>query len=111
MKPTSAECIISVGSGHRGFMNRLEVSLAPDDVRYRLLVEAITDYAIYMLDPSGIVVSWNPGAQRFKGYEAPAILGKHFSLFYTPDDREAGVPALALQTAKTTGKFETEGWR
>jgi PAS domain S-box-containing protein len=79
--------------------------------RYRLLVEAITDYAIYMLDPDGVVASWNPGAQRFKGYEAQEIIGQHFSRFYTEDDRNSGLPARALEIAQRTGKFENEGWR
>jgi PAS domain S-box-containing protein len=79
--------------------------------RYRLLVEAVTDYAIYLLDPSGIVTTWNPGAQRFKGYKADEIIGQHFSRFYTEEDRKAGVPTRALETAKREGKFEAEGWR
>ena len=81
------------------------------DGRYRLLVEAVTDYAIYMLDPTGIVSSWNPGAQRFKGYTAEEIIGHHFSRFYTEEDRAHGLPARALEIAKQTGKFEAEGWR
>ncbi len=63
-----------------------------DEERYRLLIDSITDYAIYMLDDSGIVTSWNPGARRFKGYEASEILGQHFSRFYTDEDRKAGAP-------------------
>jgi PAS domain S-box-containing protein len=82
-----------------------------DDGRYRLLIEAVTDYAIYMLDPTGIVASWNPGAQRFKGYAPSEIIGQHFSRFYTPEDQERGIPALALATALREGKFENEGWR
>src|SRR6202048_1879671 len=82
-----------------------------DDRRYRLLIEAVTDYAIYMLDPTGIVTSWNPGAQRFKGYAASEIIGQHFSRFYTEEDQQRGVPALALETAGRAGKFESEGWR
>lgn len=82
-----------------------------DEGRYRLLVEAVTDYAIYMLDVNGIVTSWNPGARRFKGYEEAEILGQHFSRFYTEEDRQAGVPAKALATAAREGKFEAEGWR
>ena len=82
-----------------------------DDGRYRLLVEAVTDYAICMLDADGIVSSWNPGAQRFKGYTADEIIGQHFSRFYTEEDRAAGLPARALATARDEGKFETEGWR
>jgi PAS domain S-box-containing protein len=89
---------------------RLEASLT-DDGRYRLLIEAITDYAIYMLDPSGIVTSWNPGARRFKGYTPEEIIGQHFSRFYSEKDRKAGLPARALETAAREGKFESEGWR
>src|SRR3954468_14152702 len=81
------------------------------DSRYRLLVDAITDYAIYMLDVDGHVTSWNAGAQRFKGYAADEIIGHHFSRFYTDEDRAAGVPATALRTAAEEGRFETEGWR
>jgi len=82
-----------------------------DEGRYRLLVEAVTDYAIYMLDASGIVTTWNPGAQRFKGYAANEIIGQHFSRFYTEDDRKTGLPNRALETAEREGKFEAEGWR
>jgi len=89
---------------------RLDASLSADG-RYRLLVEAVTDYAIYMLDPTGIVTSWNPGAQRFKGYKPEEIIGQHFSRFYSEEDRAKGVPARALQTAIEEGKFESEGWR
>ncbi len=81
------------------------------DGRYRLLVDAITDYAIYMLDPDGHVSSWNSGANRFKGYTEAEIMGEHFSRFYTLEDREAGVPQRALLTAATEGRFEAEGWR
>src|ERR1700744_5948650 len=77
--------------------------------RYRLLVEAITDYAIFMLDREGHVTSWNPGARRFKGYEADEIIGRHFSTFYTEAEKAQNVPALA--EAERTGRFEREGWR
>lgn len=79
--------------------------------RFRVLVDAITDYAIYMLSPDGYVTSWNSGAQRFKGYSASEILGEHFSRFYLDADREAGLPARALAIAATEGRFEGEGWR
>jgi PAS domain S-box-containing protein len=82
-----------------------------EDGRYRLLVEAVIDYAICMLDPRGLVTSWNPGAQRFKGYTASEIIGQHFSRFYTEEDRARGIPTQALETAKREGKFESEGWR
>src|SRR6476469_10821929 len=64
-----------------------------------------------MLDSSGIVTSWNPGAERLKGYAACEIIGQHFSRFYTLEDQEAGLPARALETARREGKFEAEGWR
>jgi len=79
--------------------------------RFQLLVDAVKDYAIFMLDPQGIVSSWNAGAQRFKGYTANEIIGQHFSCFYTDEDRQAGVPQQALATAMAEGKYETEGWR
>jgi PAS domain S-box-containing protein len=82
-----------------------------EDERYRLLVEAVTDYAIYMLDPTGIVSSWNPGAERIKGYVANEIIGQHFSRFYTEEDRKNGLPERALRTARLEGKFDSEGWR
>jgi PAS domain S-box-containing protein len=79
--------------------------------RYRLLINSISDYAIYMLDATGHVVSWNPGAQRFKGYTADEIIGQHFSRFYTDEDRATDLPGRALRTAATEGRFENEGWR
>ncbi len=79
--------------------------------RFQLLVNSVTDYAIYMLDSDGYVATWNPGARRFKGYEAEEIIGRHFSTFFTEEDREAGVPAHALRTAAAEGRFEAEGWR
>jgi PAS domain S-box-containing protein len=79
--------------------------------RFQLLVDAVTDYAIYMLDPTGVVVSWNAGAQRFKGYMESEILGEHFSRFYTDEDLATELPRRALETAAREGKFEAEGWR
>ena len=79
--------------------------------RFRLLVQGVSDYAIYMLDPDGRVTNWNTGAQRFKGYTEEEILGEHFSRFYTEEDRETGLPVRALHTAVTEGRFEQEGWR
>ena len=88
-------------------------STIPDreDSRYRMLVNSITDYAIFMLDAEGRVSSWNAGAERSKGYSASEIIGEHFSRFYTEEDRQRGIPARALQTAMTEGRYETEGWR
>ena len=91
-------------------VDRLEASLT-DEGRYRLLIDAVTDYAIYMLDPEGIVTSWNPGAERFKGYTADEIIGCHFSRFYPSGDVAAGKPQRGLDTAAREGRFETEGWR
>ncbi|MFM0197540.1 PAS domain S-box protein [Paraburkholderia strydomiana] len=82
-----------------------------EEQSFRLLVAGVRDYAIFMLDPDGCIKTWNAGAQRFKGYAASEIIGKHFSAFYTEDDRIAGRPALALRTALDEGKFEDEGWR
>jgi PAS domain S-box-containing protein len=79
--------------------------------RYRVLVAAVSDYAIYMLDPDGFVVSWNAGAERLKGYTEAEILGRHFSAFYEPEDVSTGLPTRALLMARTTGRFEAEGWR
>ena len=78
---------------------------------FRLLVEGVTDYALYMLDPTGIVTSWNIGGQRIKGYSAAEILGQHFSRFHTETDRANGKPARALRIAREQGRYEEEGWR
>jgi PAS domain S-box-containing protein len=78
---------------------------------FELLVDSVTDYALYMLDPVGRVVSWNSGAQRIKGYEAHEIIGRHFEAFYSEADRAAGIPARGLITAAREGRLETEGWR
>jgi PAS domain S-box-containing protein len=86
------------------------LSIAPED-RFQLLVNAVTDYAIYMLDRQGHVATWNPGARRFKGYEADEIIGHHFSRFFTPEDLESRLPWRVLEIAATEGRFEAEGWR
>jgi len=87
------------------------VSSLSEEGRLSLLLDAITDYAIYMLDPDGTVTSWNTGAHRFKGYSAAEIIGENFSRFYTPEDLATGLPQRALRTAATEGSFENEGWR
>jgi PAS domain S-box-containing protein len=81
-----------------------------ENMRFRLLIDSVIDYAIYMIDPDGIITSWNSGAKRFKGYEEAEILGEHFSRFYTAEDRAAGLPQRALNTAINEGRFEGEGW-
>lgn len=97
----------------RDITDRFEAhqELAQSEGRYRQLVEAVVDYAIFQLDATGHVATWNRGAQRIKGYELPDIVGQHFSRFYTEEDRAAGVPQSALETAAKTGKYESEGWR
>jgi PAS domain S-box-containing protein len=84
---------------------------AVSDRQFQLLVDAVTDYAIFMLDPQGRVTNWNSGAERIKGYRAAEIIGEHFSRFYTEEDRRNGLPARALEQAAREGKFETEAWR
>jgi len=88
-----------------------EQALLASEERFRLLVQGVRDYAIYMLDPFGRVSNWNAGAQLIKGYAAHEILGQHFSRFYTPEDRERGEPARALQVALSEKKYESEAWR
>jgi PAS domain S-box-containing protein len=82
-----------------------------DAQRLQLLVDAVVDYAIYMIDPQGRIVSWNSGAARLKGYQPGEIIGHSFSKFYTPEDQAAGLPSKALNTAQETGRFAGEGWR
>jgi PAS domain S-box-containing protein len=83
----------------------------PADAQFRLLVESVSDYAIYLLDTAGRVVSWNAGAERIKGYAAAEILGRHFSLFYPADERAAGRPQHMLEQAAREGRITAEGWR
>ncbi|WP_375542320.1 PAS domain S-box protein [Paraburkholderia sp. CNPSo 3274] len=87
-----------------------DTGLSPER-RFELMIGGVRDYAIYFLDPGGHISSWNAGAERFKGYRAEEIIGHHFSVFYTREDREAGLPERALRTALVEGKFEQEGWR
>ncbi|CAH0309323.1 hybrid sensor histidine kinase/response regulator [Pseudomonas mediterranea] len=91
--------------------NNQKTARINEEQRFRLLIDAVVDYAIYMTDPAGIITSWNSGARRFKGYEESEILGQHFSRFYTDQDRAAGLPQRALDTALREGRFEGEGWR
>src|SRR5271155_1878126 len=78
---------------------------------YSLIVDGVTDYAIYMVDPNGIVTNWNRGAQRIKGYRTEEIVGQHFSCFYTDEDRAANLPQQTLETAARNGRYEVEAWR
>ncbi len=90
---------------------QMEEDLRKSDERFRLLIEGAQDYAIFMLDPHGQVTSWNPGAERIKGYRSEEILGQHFSRFYIQEDIERGKPEKELEIAKTEGRYEDEGWR
>src|SRR5688572_19073741 len=104
----------------RGFVKIMrdftEKRMAREDLErseelFRKLVEDVRDYAIYMIDPKGIVTSWNIGAERIKGYQAEEILGRSFTCFYTPEDLEQGKPAFEMREAVEKGRFEDIGWR
>src|SRR5207302_257122 len=90
---------------------RAELALHESEERFRLLVESVKEYAIFVLDPAGRVASWNAGAEAIKGYAAEEILGQHFSVFYTPEDVARGTPQAHLDAAERDGRLENEGWR
>jgi PAS domain S-box-containing protein len=92
-------------------VRRNEQELEKSEERFRLLVDSIRDYAIFMLDPDGVVLTWNAGAERFKGYRPDEIIGQHFSRFYPPEALARGLPEHELRVATDTGVFEDEGWR
>ena len=92
-------------------VSKVEEGQLGSESSFRLLVQSVKDYAIIMLDPEGNVASWNEGAQKFKGYRAEEIVGKNFSIFYTPEDIARGKPAQELKIAADQGRFEDEGWR
>jgi PAS domain S-box-containing protein len=94
-----------------GDSGKAQKAASETEEQFRLLVQGVTDYAIFMLSPAGIVTSWNAGAERIKGYSRAEIVGQHFSCFYTNEDRAAGAPALILATAAKDGRVEREGWR
>jgi PAS domain S-box-containing protein len=85
--------------------------LGESERRFRLFVQGVTDYAIFMMDPTGVITEWNAGAERIKGYKTREILGQHFAVFYTPEDRAAGLPGKSLETARRDGRCAAEGWR
>lgn len=89
----------------------LEIGDSPADEQFRLLVDTVVDYAIFLMDPSGRIVSWNPGVRRIKGYEESDVLGRHFSMFYLPGDRKRGVPEQLLAAAMRDDHVRHEGWR
>jgi len=101
----------SPGRGLMAQKERQQRDLFETERSFRLLVEGVTDYALYMLDPAGVVTSWNIGGQRIKGYSAEEIIGQHFSRFYTEADRANGKPSRALKIASEHGRYEEEGWR
>src|SRR5437763_5004075 len=90
---------------------RPALAVGVSEERFRLLVQGVADYAIFMLDPNGFVTNWNAGAARIKGYTAEEIVGHHFSRFYPEQDQQRRLPQTALETARRTGKYEAEGWR
>jgi PAS domain S-box-containing protein len=90
---------------------KTEDDLRQSEERLRRMIESVKDYAIFMLDPQGRVTSWNPGAERLKGFTAAEIVGQHFSRFYLPEDLAARKPERELEIASATGRFEEEGWR
>jgi len=99
----------SAEAGEKMVVKRIEE--LDDARRLQLLIEGVIDYAIYTISIDGLVVSWNTGARRLKGYEPAEIIGKPYATFFTPEDRARGVPERALQTARREGRFEAEGWR
>lgn len=90
---------------------RVHDAVLESERRFRLLVQGVTDYAIFMLSPDGYITNWNEGARRIKGYEANEIIGSHFSRFYAREDADAGLPMRGLEQARRDGRFEAEGWR
>ena len=96
---------------HTAMVCMLDLNSISEEQKFQLLVGAVTDYAIYMLDPEGRIATWNAGAERFKGYSGEEVIGQHFSRFFTDEDRAADLPGRALGIAAREGKFESEGWR
>src|SRR5262245_46675613 len=108
---TADDGLIYVAGRHITAEKEAGAALRESDRQFRSLVAGVTDYALFMLDPAGTVVSWNSGAERIKGYTAEEIIGRHFSEFYTADDKRNGAPNRALSIAAATGRFEAEAWR
>lgn len=102
---------ISANRRQRAFRAAAEEAFRQSEARFRVLVDRVYDYAIFMLDPNGVVMSWNTGAERMKGYRADEAIGRHFSIFYTEDDIAQAKPEMELRTALELGHCEDEGWR
>src|SRR5262245_51558963 len=98
-------------SEHRTPIVGHAAALDDSDFQFRRLIAGVADYAIYMLSPQGMIMSWNTGAERIKGYNSKEVIGKHFSCFYTPEDRATDLPTRALAIAAREGKYEAESWR
>jgi PAS domain S-box-containing protein len=112
MRVCAEHSAVVVEEAHSSFTSgEARIALRRTEERFRLLVDAVQDYAIFMLDVEGHVSSWNTGAARIKGYGVSEIIGKHFSIFYTEEDIRAGKPARELEVAAREGRFEDEGWR
>jgi PAS domain S-box-containing protein len=109
--PASGVLAYCAGIAMLGKAKQDQRDLFESERSFRLLVEGVADYALYMLDPAGIVTSWNIGGQRIKGYSPEEILGRHFSCFYSETDRASGKPQRALRIAREAGRYEEEGWR
>jgi len=90
---------------------KAKTDLRDESRQSALLVNSVTDYALYMLDPSGVIQTWNPGGQRIKGYQAADVVGTNFSRFYLPEEAQAGLPERNLRTAALEGRYVAEGWR
>src|SRR5947207_442578 len=121
LESSGAECLQPVVSSHHDVMpsqpDKPEIAAQPPphsawrDEPYRRMVDAIRDYAVFLLDPAGYIATWNTGAQRIKGYSADEVVGKHFSMFYPAEARQRNWPQTELQEALRLGRFEDEGWR
>src|SRR5688572_16280005 len=104
---TMAEELVANMEKEQNYLKRIKES----EERFRMVVEGVKDYAIYMIDSKGYVLNWNEGAERIKGYTREEIIGKHFSMFYTMDEIKEGEPEFNLKKAKELGRYETENWR
>ncbi len=111
MSSSEKDEMCGADSAHPAVAKKPNAQLRDSELNFRLLVQSVTDYAVYMLDSDGTVATWNAGAERIKGYTAHEIVGKSFSQFFTPEDYDTGVPGLALRTARDNGRYESEGWR